>query len=153
MPRAEPLSGGFDGPPVVPTYPPSHIMSVAEGYATTQLTAAFALDCGAEIENSTPATGVRASTTPFPEAAHLSYAIPGYRKEATRLSNIFENAIFFPHEIIDVPLGAETSNWRAIVASDNHRYDSCYENSFGPLTGHAAAKEQPDDRITEQENK
>ena len=69
----------------------------------------------------------------------------GYRKEATRVSNVRENPIFFPHKIIDVPPGAETSNWRTIVAADYHRYDSCYENSFSPLSGHAAAKEQPDD--------
>lgn len=58
----------------------------------------------------------------------------GYRKEATRVSNVLENPIFFLHKIIDVPPDAETSNWRAIVAADYHRYDSCYENSFGPLT-------------------
>lgn len=74
MPRTE---HGFG---ILPTALPAllsclriHIMSVAEGYATTPLTPAFALDFGPEIENPAPATGVRAATIPFP--APLSYAI------------------------------------------------------------------------------
>lgn len=66
---------------------PSHIMSVAEEYATAPLTPAFASDFGLKVENSGSATAIRASNTTSPDAASLSYAIPRLSERGSATSS------------------------------------------------------------------
>lgn len=104
------LAEDFDGSTVVVTHTSPHALSISEEFKDDPLTPAFASDFGPEIVEFQPDFWIHGHTH-----TGFDYTVPGartrvvcnplgYRKGAARVSNIFENPVFDPYKIIDIPI-------------------------------------------------